>query len=38
MFKKVVRYVGFRNVKILRIVKHVLELKMCKHNHYSYKY
>lgn len=38
MFTKVVRYVGFRNVKIQRMEKHVLELKIYKHSHDCYEY
>lgn len=36
MFTNIVRYVGFRNVKIWRMNQHVLELKMYKHGHDCY--
>ena len=38
MFIKIVRHVGFRNVKTWRMEKLVLQLKMYKHNRDDYEY
>lgn len=38
MFTKIIRYVGFRNVRIARMEKQVLELKIYKHHCDCYEY